>query len=560
LNVKIKNIINYIVPFLFIFFILYLFSDLHRTRPHNVTYLNDNWDFYLNGELVSSNFNTSTKFDKLKKGDVVELKNTIPNINYYDNTLEIDLKYCSVEVFIDGVLKYEYGLDNIKNDILIVDGIRRIPLGEDIANKEIYIREIIGESHAMSKINDIKIANENTLVSYFVKDNLLSIIAGCFLISLSLCVFLIIAFSSNKKYYDTQMFYIVLYILGIGLWLITHDGILLIIDDADIYMKYIEYIALYSCPISIIGYILNVKSTKTHEKVFKTKILSALYGFFVTFLIATTLLQFFNIIHFKQTLLYFHVSIVVLAAILIISIIRVLKKKLIANKFFFICFSIMAISICCEIFNLNFSFSGYKFIEFYFKNATLVGVSILLIAIIANYYKYIKNIFMENSKSEVLKEMAYTDALTGLNNRNWYEKYIAKLKGDYTMISMDLNNLKDTNDKLGHDKGDELIKRFANILKTTFSNNKIVRFGGDEFLVILQEPKDIAKQKLEEMNNFIGRLNSVDNDDIKVSVSYGVAYGEENYESTPNDIYKLADKRMYKMKKKIKKSKIIAND
>ena len=58
-------------------------------KSEDITYINDGWEYKLNGNLVSSNFDTTTKFDKLKKGDIIEIKNTIPNVNYNDNTLGI---------------------------------------------------------------------------------------------------------------------------------------------------------------------------------------------------------------------------------------------------------------------------------------------------------------------------------------------------------------------------------------------------------------------------------------------------------------------------------------
>ncbi len=94
---------------------------------------------------------------------------------------------------------------------------------------------------------------------------------------------------------------------------------------------------------------------------------------------------------------------------------------------------------------------------------------------------------------EDLFERASSDSLTGLSNRRVFDDRIigmmdsARRYGNpLTMISMDLDRFKEINDNLGHQKGDDVLRQVAGVLKRAVrSSDLLVRMGGDEFLLIL---------------------------------------------------------------------------
>lgn len=545
----------FFMSFLLLLITIIIFSYFYNTRNENITYLNENWELTINNNLISNNFNvTKDKFETLKKGDIIELKNTIPNIDYLDDTLEIYLTYTSIELFLENELIYQSGLNEINNDTMLCDGLKWINLPNDISNKNLYIKMIVGEDNAISCIKDIKISNRATITNYFIKDKILSILFGSFLLIFGLFLLSLFALSLTKEIFDEKIFYLCFYCLCIGFWLLTKENILTLILGDDITIKYIEYITLYLAPISVLGFISNIKDDKNNCLLFNKYLIRFGFILFGILTTSTFILQLLNIIHFKQTLIYFQISIISISICLFINIILDIKKKLFYDKTIIWGIIIMFFSICLDviIFNLN-TFNNH-FINFYSSNTTIFGIMILLFALAKTYYKTIMNLIIQNSREEMLEKLAFSDILTGLNNRTWYEQYIANPQKEYTMISMDLNNLKQTNDNLGHNQGDELIKRFANILQNTFSiDAHTIRFGGDEFLVILEHiNREKVSNTIKEMNKMISLINKKYNDEIDISVSYGIAYSNEKEKSNPNDIYKLADKRMYKMKKMMK--------
>lgn len=102
--------------------------------------------------------------------------------------------------------------------------------------------------------------------------------------------------------------------------------------------------------------------------------------------------------------------------------------------------------------------------------------------------------------NEELKHQAITDELTGLYNRKGYyrilDRYVdyANRTGknvDITIMYMDLDHFKYYNDTFGHDLGDALLIRFAEIFKEACgSNGDVIRFGGDEFIILLNTIND----------------------------------------------------------------------
>lgn len=98
-----------------------------------------------------------------------------------------------------------------------------------------------------------------------------------------------------------------------------------------------------------------------------------------------------------------------------------------------------------------------------------------------------------------------TDDLTGLNNKAAFnmtraviESEISMGRADFSLIIMDVNNLKIINDSLGHELGDELLRHAVRCMRKAFVGYPLYRIGGDEFAAIINhaEPKGLV-QKLQ---------------------------------------------------------------
>ncbi|MFN3813757.1 MAG: GGDEF domain-containing protein [Aquificaceae bacterium] len=155
---------------------------------------------------------------------------------------------------------------------------------------------------------------------------------------------------------------------------------------------------------------------------------------------------------------------------------------------------------------------------------------------------------------KAMHKKAYIDSLTGVNNRNFFEDVLKnelRLYQDagthYCILFLDMDNFKNINDTYGHTVGDNVLSEIGKRLKTSLaSNGFIVRYGGDEFLVVLKEVKrGFLDTVIESVRNSLSfKVNDLT---IRVSVGYAL-YPEDG--SKVEDLIKVASERMYEDKRR----------
>ena len=161
---------------------------------------------------------------------------------------------------------------------------------------------------------------------------------------------------------------------------------------------------------------------------------------------------------------------------------------------------------------------------------------------------------------EKLRFMSFHDALTGLFNRAYFEEELARLDGSrqypVSIISCDLDGLKQINDQFGHDAGDRALRAAAKVLSlNTFRKEDVVaRIGGDEFVVVLPSVDlDDHKSILDRINIGIEKFNkSTIGDGLYRPISMSIGYAVIMEDESLAEGYKAADKAMYINKEKKK--------
>lgn len=189
---------------------------------------------------------------------------------------------------------------------------------------------------------------------------------------------------------------------------------------------------------------------------------------------------------------------------------------------------------------------------------SMFSQSNLVAILIVGIYLTLASCLLVLMLSQVLKEKyekekyiytSNTDELSKCLNRHAYEADIQKLdlNSEWVYISLDLNGLKQTNDKMGHSAGDELICAVSSCMKFAFASyGKIYRIGGDEFVVLIQESVSNIDSILQVFDTTIhdwqGKYSN------SMSVSYGIVQSSEQDFDSILSVSKLADERMYKNK------------
>ena len=143
----------------------------------------------------------------------------------------------------------------------------------------------------------------------------------------------------------------------------------------------------------------------------------------------------------------------------------------------------------------------------------------------------------------------YKDALTGVFNRRYYEDKVRNLESSAGVAMVDLDDFKLYNDTYGHDAGDKALKVVVEVIRRHVrKTDKVVRFGGDEFLLLIPDINvDNFTKKLKEIQEEVHAARVPGYSQLKLSVSIGgvLSTGEKLGEAVLR-----ADKFMYRAKQR----------
>ena len=143
-------------------------------------------------------------------------------------------------------------------------------------------------------------------------------------------------------------------------------------------------------------------------------------------------------------------------------------------------------------------------------------------------------------------ELIYRDALTGAYNRRFYEEELKHKYLNAGVAMIDLDDFKLCNDTYGHSAGDAALRLIVSIIHRCIrSTDMLVRYGGDEFLLIFPHiPEHVFIKRLEQIRATVQALHMIEYPDLHLTVSIGGVYG-----ACPLDPgIRQADKLLYQAK------------
>lgn len=157
--------------------------------------------------------------------------------------------------------------------------------------------------------------------------------------------------------------------------------------------------------------------------------------------------------------------------------------------------------------------------------------------------RYFLMLATHRAKDEAeLEKLSYHDTLTTFYNRNRYIQdiqYFSEKESTIGVVFIDVNGLKEINDRYGHDMGDNILKECANHIHNAFPNNAHYRIGGDEFVVLCEE---ISQESfLNQVNQL--RLSFNKKADTLCHAAIGFHWSEKS--STIQSTIAIADEKMY---------------
>lgn len=162
----------------------------------------------------------------------------------------------------------------------------------------------------------------------------------------------------------------------------------------------------------------------------------------------------------------------------------------------------------------------------------------------------------QKTAEEILRTAALKDPLTGLSNRR---EFIANFEAEasrfrrygheFSIVLGDIDHFKHINDTCGHDSGDMVLKRIAEIMTTSLrEQDSIGRWGGEEFIILMPETDIdggiISTEKIRK--KIAGETFIIDDKEVHLTMSFGVSVFGRDIKL--DEIVRIADKRLYKAK------------
>lgn len=194
------------------------------------------------------------------------------------------------------------------------------------------------------------------------------------------------------------------------------------------------------------------------------------------------------------------------------------------------------------------------------ENMLKVGTVLILIVLYMLYRRYSSisrnNIALEQSNAE-LATQSMQDPLTRLNNRRYLERWLTTISSrpeqrTALVVLLDIDHFKSINDKLGHDVGDQVLILLAQrVKKASCSGDLSVRWGGEEFVLIINTPEHEADNILACLSSAISETAfPTSAGDITVTVSMGAVFtaSQQQLQSEWDAIMVAADKALYSVK------------
>ena len=542
--------------------ILVLFGSnlLTTSSPSDLSQLDTGWSV-CRGDNVYENV-TLSEFQLIdtQKGEEITITKTLLPVAITSPSIMFKSSLTAVEVLVDGKKAYEYGKDLFEKGIFIPKKYHIINIDDGAKSHEVCIKFIVSDKRSMNKFFPIYYGTKHELVQSFLQYHRLALFIGGFFHIYSCILFCLGIFLLFYRRIEIPIFFSSAISALMEVYIFAYNDIFCFISDEDNFFSVMEYMSLYFIPLAI-----SVLLYATHPEIanLRQRILVVLNAVVP---VIVWLLHLSNIIHLEAFIIplqaFACLEIVIILPALIVGVRKQHRKKVEsetyagvdADQYLLLGFINLIVFGLLEMGKFNFTKMNEHIAKANtFENVNFFNLGLLFFIVCIFIYYFlvgIDHLNADNVKKE-LEGLAFTDNLTGLMNRGKCMQYAATLTGPYAVVSLDLDRLKYVNDTFGHLEGDRMIKTFSMYLEKDFEGASLIgRTGGDEFIVFFTEPgADVCDRCIRSLEDDMRKFNK-GKDKITLSASAGYAYSYEAESGEFEDVFYLADSRMYQVKEK----------
>ena len=519
--------------------------------------LHDGWNVIYDNKSFENTTLSDANFGTIDEGEEVTLSRILTEAEVRSACVYLRSSHSTITAYLDGVEIYTDGAQ-YDEELWTPGYYHYIPLPEGYSGKQLMIRIRANDDDAFSELSEVRIGNINDIYNTSLQQQRFTTVTGTFLSIMGLVLLFVFIYMCIYVKFFLRILSSAMISLVLGLYMMTYYKIANYITDDPSITTFVEYASLFAGPIFVALLMTIIREGRAR---YFSGLMTCLD--LIMFLAAVTL-QYGGEYPMNKLIRVFHVLIAAESVLLIIILFyapimrrrrrtegvmefmepseRVLAEGL---------FAIM-IGAFIEIFRFN-VLKNYAVMDRTFAHINLItlGALVFIVSLVVHvFYYHIEHLGISEVKTN-LEGLAYNDPLTNMANRGRFDQVISQIEktGEpYTVISIDLDHLKEVNDTYGHAEGDRLLVRFAKALTESFEGAPLIgRVGGDEFAVVMDDTSAY------ETNDAIKRLElkmaekNQEETRYRLEASYGAAFSYER--QSAKEVIALADSRMYEMKR-----------
>jgi diguanylate cyclase (GGDEF)-like protein len=549
--------------FLFAFFVLwtvvrYKGPSISEASFSGVVSYSTNWTLADGGEV---NLDKLHKTDGAEAYEEVSVYNTLPASLADGDSLCFRSKNIFFEVYLEGELIYEpYYDESAFYTNSYGTNWHYIELPEDAAGKQIEIRYYRVYTDSRACIDNIYLGDAGAAILKTWTEKMVSYITCILLLFVGILLIIIDIPANMSSTKNHQLRYLGLFSVAVSIWCLSETNLIQFFVGNSRAMQIVSCCSLMLIPIPIVLY-MDAGFGLKHKW-----LVPLVCWFSVTEFVVCWLLHFLKIADIHDTMSFSHCMLALVAIMLLVVIVRntfFVKNKKGGRDVYRILrgVGLSGISIA-TIIDIGRYYVGNGSDSALFVR---IGLLIFIICFGSSSMEKIISAVKLGAEAEIISQLAYKDGLTKLGNRTAFNEKLEELEEKRSelvnvgIVMLDVNNLKQTNDNLGHHVGDQMIVKSAESILAAFGDlpGDCYRIGGDEFAVILSEGDvdELYKKGTERFEEIVAVYNETEGRAFNLSVAKGYySYSKnKNKKDTFTQVYEKADALMYENKKAMKR-------
>lgn len=421
-----------------------------------------------------------------------------------------------------------------------------VALPDDAAGKTLVLEAETPAALKYMMRTEAFLGTQAKLTLHYVWRNLYALVffLFCALCAIGLCVTLAAMHKIFKPEFHHQGRIMAGLMLDAGIWVLTDSEMLALASDKASFVAFASLVSFgLTAPLTLEFVRCTLKEPCRNLRVLQIVQLVLLMADILGWALADRAMFWL--------LIPIHLSILVSIVLALRDLLSAYKKSESRDvRDILLAFAVLAVSVVFSLVFFYRSHGGRQYAVFY-----CVGLLGFLLLLSRTVLHRIRLAMDEQAQLENYKKLAYADSLTGLSNYTAfkYAKSCFSEHTDWVYIVMDVNWLKQTNDKYGHRAGDELLCNAARCIREAFYRAEdCFRIGGDEFAAI---GNTMDKAAVEAAVANLGRLCAEWSGRLEYPVSIAVGYAmQAGRTMTADELFAEADAAMYKNKAEIKKA------